>query len=59
MEWDAIAPVSAALLGLDGLEVLPAAAAGGEAETADRDRATLVPCPGCFAVAQAKDRRPT
>ncbi len=59
MERDAIAPVTAALLGLDGFEVLAAAEAGGELEVLIETTADLVPCPGCFAVARAKDRRAT
>jgi transposase len=49
----------AALFGLDGFEVLAAADAGGELELMIETTADLVPCPGCGAVATAKDRRPT
>ena len=51
--------VTAALMGLDGFEVLAAADAGGELELLVQTTAELVGCPGCGAVARAKDRRPT
>ena len=51
--------VTAALIGLDGFEVLAAADAGGELELLVQTRADLVGCPSCGAVARAKDRRPT
>jgi transposase len=54
---DATASVSAALLGLDGFSVLAAADAGGELELLVETTADLVGCPGCGAVARAKDRR--
>jgi transposase len=53
------APVTAALLGLDGFAVLAAADAGGELELLVETTAELVACAGCGAVARAKDRRPT
>jgi transposase len=53
------APVTAALLGLDGFVVLAAADAGGEVELLVETTAGLVGCPGCGAVARAKDRRST
>jgi hypothetical protein len=51
------ASVTAALLGLDGFAVLAAADAGGEVELLVETTADLVGCPGCGAVARAKDRR--
>jgi transposase len=51
--------MTAALIGLDGFEVLAAAAAGGELELLVQTTADLVGCPSCGAVARAKDRRPT
>jgi hypothetical protein len=51
--------VTAALIGLDGFEVLAAADAGGEVELLFQTRADVVSCPSCGAVARAKDRRPT
>jgi transposase len=51
--------MTAALLGLDGFEVLAAAEAGGEVELLVQTTAGLVGCPLCGAVARAKDRRPT
>jgi transposase len=51
--------VTAALFGLAGFEVLAAAAAGGELELLVQTTADLVGCPGCGAVARAKDRRPS
>jgi transposase len=53
------ASVTAALLGLDGFVVLAAADAGGEVELLVETTAGLVGCPGCGAVARAKDRRST
>jgi len=55
---DATASLDAALLGLDGFVVLGAAAVGGELELLIETTADLVACPGCGAVARAKDRRP-
>lgn len=49
----------AALFGLAGFEVLAAADAGGELELLVQTTADLVGCPGCGAVARAKDRRPS
>ena len=51
--------MTAALIGMDGFEVLAAAAAGGELELLVQTIADLVGCPSCGAVARAKDRRPT
>jgi transposase len=51
--------VTAALIGLDGFEVLAAADAGGELELLVQTTADQVGCPTCGAVARAKDRRPT
>jgi transposase len=51
--------MTAALIGMDGFEVLAAAAAGGELELLVQTTADLVGCPSCGAVARAKDRRPT
>ena len=51
--------VTAALFGLAGFEVLAAADAGGELELLVQTTADLVGCPGCGAVARAKDRRPS
>ena len=51
--------MTAALIGLDGFEVLAAADAGGEVELLVQTTADLVGCPLCGAVARAKDRRPT
>ena len=48
----------AALFGLAGFEILSAADAGGELELLVQTTADLVGCPGCGAVARAKDRRP-
>jgi len=48
----------AALFGLAGFEVLAAADVGGELELLVQTTADLVGCPGCGAVARAKDRRP-
>jgi transposase len=56
---DATAPVTAALFGLDGFEIVAAADAGGEVEVLVQTTADLVACPGCGAVAAPKDRRPT
>src|SRR4051794_2501194 len=47
------------VFGLAGFEVLAAADAGGELELMIETPAGPVPCPGCGAVATAKDRRPT
>jgi transposase len=49
----------AALFGLAGFEVLAAADAAGELELLIQTTADLVGCPGCGAVARAKDRRPS
>jgi transposase len=51
--------ITAALIGLDGFEVLAAADAGGEVELLVQTTADLVGCPLCGVVARAKDRRPT
>ena len=56
---DATASLSAALLGLDGFVVRTCAEVGGELELLIETTADLVGCPGCGAVARAKDRRPT
>jgi len=56
---DATESVTTELFGLDGFEVLAAADAGGELELMIETTADLVPCPGCGAVATAKDRRPS
>ena len=56
---DSTTAMTAALLGLDGFEVLAAAEAGGEVELLVQTTAGLVGCPLCGAVARAKDRRPT
>ena len=58
MSGDVTASVAAALFGLDGFVVLAAAEAGGELELLVETTADLVGCPGCGAVARAKDRRP-
>src|SRR3954449_5038978 len=47
------------VFGLDGFHVLAAADAAGELEIMIETPAGPVPCPGCGAVATAKDRRPT
>jgi transposase len=51
--------VTAALVGLAGFRILAAADVGGEVELLVETVADLVGCPGCGAVARAKDRRPT
>jgi hypothetical protein len=56
---DATESVTTELFGLDGFEVLAGADAGGELELMIETTADLVPCPGCGAVATAKDRRPS
>src|SRR5919112_2040637 len=56
---DATASLDAALLGLDGFVVLGRAEVDGELELLVETTADLVGCPGCGAVARAKDRRPT
>jgi transposase len=56
---DATPAVVGALFGLAGFEVLACAEAGGELELLIQTTADLVGCPGCGAVARAKDRRPT
>lgn len=56
---DATAWRDAALLGLDGFVVLGVAEVDGELELLVETSASLVGCPGCGAVARAKDRRPT
>jgi transposase len=56
---DATASLNAALLGLDGFVVVTTAEVGGELELLVETTADLVGCPGCGAVARAKDRRPT
>lgn|GEM_PF-4352899 len=59
MVTDATAVVTAALFGRDGFEVLAAADAGGGLEFMIEATADLVGCPGCGALATAKDRHPT
>jgi transposase len=56
---DATASLNAVLLGLDGFVVLGSAELDGELELLVETTADLVGCPGCGAVARAKDRRPT
>jgi transposase len=56
---DATASLDSALLGLDGLIVLGQAELDGELELLVETTADLVGCPGCGAVAKAKDRRPS
>src|SRR6187397_1901244 len=56
---DATARPDAALLGLDGFVVVATAEVRGELELLVETTADLVGCPGCGAVARAKDRRPT
>ena len=56
---DATARLDAALLGLDGFVIVMTAEVGGELELLVETTADLVGCPGCGAVARAKDRRPT
>jgi transposase len=56
---EATARLDAALLGLDGFVVVATAEVGGELELLVETTADLVGCPGCGAVARAKDRRPT
>jgi transposase len=56
---DSTTTVTAALLGLDGFEILAAADVGGELELLIQTTADLVGCPLCGAVARAKDRRPS
>ena len=56
---DATARLDAALLGLDGFVVRACAEVGGELEVLIETAVDLVGCPGCGAVARAKDRRPT
>jgi transposase len=51
--------MTAALFGLAGFEVLAAADAAGELELLIQTTADMVGCPGCGAVARAKDRRPS
>src|ERR1043165_6379024 len=55
---DPTVSVTAALLGLAGVEVLAAADAGGEGEVLVETTAHRVGCPRCGAIATAKDRRP-
>jgi transposase len=55
---DVTARLNAALLGLDGFVVMTTAEVGGELELLVETTADLVGCPGCGAVARAKDRRP-
>ncbi|HEX2297201.1 MAG TPA: hypothetical protein VHH34_01560 [Pseudonocardiaceae bacterium] len=59
MSGEATASVTAALFGFDGFRVLAAADAGGELELLVETTAELVGCPGCGALARAKDRRPS
>jgi len=56
---EATARLDAALLGLDGFVVRMCAEVDGELELLIETTADLVGCPGCGAVARAKDRRPT
>ena len=56
---DSTTTVTAALLGLDGFEILASADVGGELELLIQTTADLVGCPLCGAVARAKDRRPS
>ena len=56
---DSTTTVTAALLGLDGFEILASADIGGELELLIQTTADLVGCPVCGAVARAKDRRPS
>ena len=56
---DATASVDAALFGLDGFVVLATCEIDGELELLVETTADLVGCPGCGAVARAKDRRPS
>lgn len=58
-EVDSGGSVLAEVFGLTGFEVLAAADAGGELEIMIETPAGPVGCPGCGAVATAKDRRPT
>src|SRR2546423_11393554 len=53
------AALTAGLLGLGEFVVLGHAEVGGELELLVETTADLVGCPGCGAVARAKDRRPT
>ena len=55
---DGTARLDAALLGLDGFVIITTAEVGGELELLVETTADLVGCPGCGAVARAKDRRP-
>ena len=55
---DGTARLDAALLGLDGFVIMTTAEVGGELELLVETTADLVGCPGCGAVARAKDRRP-
>ena len=55
---DATARLNAVLLGLDGFVIITTAEVGGELELLVETTADLVGCPGCGAVARAKDRRP-
>ena len=54
---DGTARLDAALLGLDGFVIITTAEVGGELELLVETTADLVGCPGCGAVARAKDRR--
>ncbi len=56
---DATASMDAALFGLDGFVVLAACEVDCELELLVETTAELVGCPGCGAVARAKDRRPS
>jgi transposase len=58
VDGEATAPL-AEVFGLAGFDVLAAADAGGELEVMIETPGGPVPCPGCGAVATAKDRRPT
>ena len=56
---DATASGDAALFGLDGFVVLATCEIDGELELLVQTTAERVGCPGCGAVARAKDRRPS
>ena len=55
---DGTARLDAVLLGLDGFVVVATAEVRGELELLVETTADLVGCPGCGAVARAKDHRP-
>ena len=58
MVADASGSVVGVLFGMDGFEVIAAADIDGELELMVQTTATVVACPQCGALAQAKDRRP-